>query len=87
MIQDIPENLAYPLGGSPSEMKYFYLQVHYDNPSQLLSKIKFSIFIGPKIIYMYIFFSFKDVKDTSGIRLYVTKKYRPTEFGVLTVMR
>ena len=26
------------------------------------------------------------MKDNSGIRLYVTKKYRPVEFGVLTVI-
>ena len=37
--QDFPENLAYPLGGSDSEFKYFYLQIHYDNPQLDLSKI------------------------------------------------
>ena len=32
-IQDFPENLAYPFGGSETEAKYFFLEIHYDNPS------------------------------------------------------
>ena len=34
-IQDFPEDLAYPLGGSENEFKYFMLQIHYDNPQKL----------------------------------------------------
>ena len=30
---------------------------------------------------------FLDVKDYSGIRLYVTQNYRPIEAGVLTVLK
>jgi hypothetical protein len=26
-----------------------------------------------------------DVRDTSGLKLYVTQNYRPTELGILTV--
>ncbi|CAF1008830.1 unnamed protein product [Brachionus calyciflorus] len=32
IIQDFPEDLAYPLGGSDQETKYFFLEIHYDNP-------------------------------------------------------
>lgn len=32
VIQDFPNNFAYPLGGNVSESKYFFLQIHYDNP-------------------------------------------------------
>jgi hypothetical protein len=32
IIQDFPSNLAYPLGGSTKEFKYFFLEMHYDNP-------------------------------------------------------
>ena len=34
-IQDFPQNLAYPLGGSEDEFKYFFLELHYDNPDKL----------------------------------------------------
>lgn len=37
-IQDFPEHLAYPIGGSKDDtFKYFFLQIHYDNPNQLPS--------------------------------------------------
>lgn len=62
LIQDMPQDIAYPIGGSNAEFKYFYLQMHYDNPDKI-----------------------QNVKDTSGVRLYLTKDYRPIEFGVLTV--
>jgi hypothetical protein len=32
VIQDFPQNLAYPMGG-PSGFKYFFLQIHYNNPA------------------------------------------------------
>ena len=31
LVQDFPQDMAYPIGGSDEEFKYFYLQVHYDN--------------------------------------------------------
>lgn len=36
-IQDFPEDLAYPIGGSEDEFKYFYLEIHYDNPHKVPS--------------------------------------------------
>ena len=54
--------MAYPFGGSESEAKYFFLEIHYDNLSLKA-----------------------DIKDYSGIKLYVTTNYRPIEFGILTV--
>lgn len=61
-MQDFPNDLAYPFGGSEDETRYAFLEIHYDNP-----KLK------------------QNLKDNSGMRLYVTKNYRKTEFGVLTV--
>ena len=29
---------------------------------------------------------FKDIKDKSGIRLFTTKNYRPTEFGMIALL-
>ena len=34
-VQDFPEDVAYPLGGSSNEFKYFILQIHYNNPNKL----------------------------------------------------
>jgi hypothetical protein len=30
-VQNFPDDMAYPLGGSEDEFKYFYLQLHYNN--------------------------------------------------------
>lgn len=43
-IQDFPDDLAYPLGGSEDEFKYFYLEIHYNNPDKTASKISRRIF-------------------------------------------
>ncbi|CAF1012278.1 unnamed protein product [Brachionus calyciflorus] len=32
VIQDFPKDLAYPLGGSDKTGKYFFIEIHYDNP-------------------------------------------------------
>ena len=32
IIQDFPNDIAYPLGRNASTSKYFYLEIHYDNP-------------------------------------------------------
>lgn len=32
LVQDFPENFGYPLGGSGG-IKYFFLQMHYENPA------------------------------------------------------
>ncbi len=37
-IQDFPADLAYPLGGSQNEFKYFILQIHYNNQNLLRGK-------------------------------------------------
>jgi hypothetical protein len=34
-IQYFPSDLAYPMGGSPNEFKYFRLEIHYNNPQSL----------------------------------------------------
>lgn len=81
LVQDFPQDIAYPLGGSSNEFKYFYLQMHYDNPG-LIPSMLFRIKNDFLIVFIILFL---DVKDNSGIRLHVTKKYRPIEFGVLTV--
>ena len=31
-VQDFPADLAYPMGGSDDEFKYFVFEIHYDNP-------------------------------------------------------
>ncbi|RMZ99630.1 DBH-like monooxygenase 1, partial [Brachionus plicatilis] len=31
-IQDFPEDLAYPMGGPDEETRYFFLEIHFDNP-------------------------------------------------------
>ena len=36
-IQDFPSELAYPLGGPDAEFKYFFLEMHYDNPEKIPS--------------------------------------------------
>lgn len=33
----MPQDIAYPIGGSNAEFKYFYLQMHYDNPDKIQS--------------------------------------------------
>lgn len=33
LIQDFPSSIAYPLGGPQADFKYFFLQMHYNNPS------------------------------------------------------
>ena len=37
-IQDFPSDLAYPVGGPDAEFKYFFLEMHYDNPQKIPSK-------------------------------------------------
>jgi len=37
LIQDFPSNIAYPLGGTNGDFKYFYMQMHYNNPSLVQS--------------------------------------------------
>ena len=34
---------------------------------------------------LILFFYYKDLNDQSSVKLYVTRNYRPIEFGVLTV--
>lgn len=37
-VQDFPSDLAYPIGGGDDDsFKYFFLQIHYDNPQKLSS--------------------------------------------------
>ena len=36
---DFPPNMAYPIGGSPTEFRYFYLQMHYENPNIYKSRV------------------------------------------------
>ena len=36
-IQDFPEHLAYPIGGSKDSFRYFFFEIHYNNPNQLPS--------------------------------------------------
>jgi hypothetical protein len=33
IVQDFPQDIAYPIGGPQAEFTYFYLEIHYDNPS------------------------------------------------------
>lgn len=82
-VQTLPENMGYPLGGSRADFKYFFLQIHYDNSDNDPSRIFFSFLLFEYDVQAKN--KFKDVTDYSGIRLYVTKNYRPTEFGILTV--
>ena len=39
LVQDFPEDIAYPSGGADGDYTYFYLQLHYDNPN-LIDGIK-----------------------------------------------
>ena len=32
LINDMPPKLGYPLGGSEDETKFFFLEMHYENP-------------------------------------------------------
>jgi hypothetical protein len=32
-ILDFPSNVAYPLGGKNADFKYFFLELHFHNPS------------------------------------------------------
>lgn len=36
-IQDFPEDIAYPMGGE-NNFKYFFFQIHYNNPKKIESK-------------------------------------------------
>lgn len=38
-IQNFPDDLAYPIGGSENETKYFFLEIHYNNPNNLPSNL------------------------------------------------
>ncbi len=38
-ISYLPSDLAYPVGGSPNEFKYFMLEIHYNNPNLLPGNI------------------------------------------------
>ena len=40
-IQYFPSDLAYPIGGSPNEFKYFKLEIHYHNPQSLQGSYAF----------------------------------------------
>lgn len=33
-VQDFPEHLAYPIGGSKDSFRYFFVEIHYNNPDQ-----------------------------------------------------
>lgn len=39
MLVDFPDDLAYPLGGSGDEFKYFYIQIHYNNLEKTPSRM------------------------------------------------
>ena len=41
LVQDFPSNIAYPLGGPQADFKYFYIQMHYNNPSIIKSKFNY----------------------------------------------
>lgn len=43
IVQDLPPELGYPFGGSDLETKYFYLEIHYDNPSLKQSSLFFKL--------------------------------------------
>lgn len=45
-IQDFPDDFAYPLGGSDNEFKYFYLEIHYDNPNHEPSNFIFAYILN-----------------------------------------
>ena len=62
LVVDMPSDKGYPLGGSATETKHFFLQVHYEKPAEQ-----------------------RGVSVQNGVRLYVTKRLRPVEFGILTV--
>ncbi len=81
----MPSNIAYPLGGPKRDFRYFYLQMHYNNLNMDKSRLIQIIQISINLTLTYKKFIFKDVQDNSGIRLFVTTRYRPIEFGVLTV--
>jgi hypothetical protein len=46
MVQDFPSNLAYPIGGSTNRVKYFIIEMHYDNPELKQSKFKIKSFLN-----------------------------------------
>ena len=52
-VQDFPPDLAYPMGGPDAEFKYFFLEMHYDNPQQAPS-----IYIGFYITFLKYFIDF-----------------------------
>jgi hypothetical protein len=40
-IQDFPLDLAYPIGGTTNKFKYFYIEMHYNNPQHVPSILIF----------------------------------------------
>lgn len=83
-VQDFPPDLAYPIGGSEDEFKYFFLEIHYHNPQRLHSII-FSSTVICSIKFGNLFKFCLDLNDNSGVKLYVTQSYRKNELGILTI--
>lgn len=77
--------MAYPLGGPQADFKFFFIEMHYNNPSLVQGTHIINIFYCFIIIKLVFRIKRKGLQDYSGVRLYVTENYRPIEFGVLTV--
>ena len=41
----LPKQYGYPVGGESATFKYFFMQLHYENPDKIPSKL-FFVFVG-----------------------------------------
>ena len=72
--------VGYPVGGD-FEIKYYMVQMHYDNPKQMSSKsLILERLDGSDSVYLH-----ADRRDSSGIRFYIGKERRQHDLGYLTL--
>ena len=71
---------GYPVGGD-FEIKYYLVQMHYDNPTQMPSRPLH----GPKVRWDSLLSFHSDRVDSSGIRFYIGEERRQHDIGYLTL--
>ena len=76
-IEEYPKEAGYPVGGD-FVIKYYVIQIHYDNPKRASSKVILLVDQNDCIIVLL------DRRDTSGIHFYLGNELRQHDVGFLT---
>lgn len=81
-MREFPEEAGYAVGGD-YEVKYYMIQMHYDNPNLTASTFKIK---SPVLFYLTLKINLSlDRRDSSGIRFYLGNTLRKYDLGFLTL--